>query len=76
MALERRFSQLDVFTDRPLRGNPLAVVHDAGGLADASYVASQGTVLGRAGRVHVRREAGETWIGGAVCPVVAGTVRL
>lgn len=46
------------------------------GLADASYVASQGTVLGRAGRVHVRREDGETWIGGAVCPVVAGTVRL
>jgi PhzF family phenazine biosynthesis protein len=46
------------------------------GLAEASYVVSQGTVLGRAGRVHVRREAGETWIGGAVCPVVAGTVRL
>jgi len=46
------------------------------GLAEASYVASQGTVLGRAGRVHVRREAGQTWIGGAVCPVVAGTVRL
>jgi PhzF family phenazine biosynthesis protein len=45
------------------------------GLADASYVASQGTVLGRAGRVHVRREGGQTWIGGAVCPVVAGTVR-
>jgi PhzF family phenazine biosynthesis protein len=46
------------------------------GLADACYVASQGTALGRAGRVHVRREAGQTWIGGAVCPVVAGTVRL
>jgi PhzF family phenazine biosynthesis protein len=45
------------------------------GLADASYVASQGTVLGRAGRVHVRREGGQTWIGGAVCQVVAGTVR-
>lgn len=46
------------------------------GLADTRYVASQGTVLGRAGRVHVRREAGRTWIGGAVCPIVAGTVRL
>lgn len=31
----RRFSQLDVFTATPLRGNPLAVVHDANGLSDA-----------------------------------------
>lgn len=31
---ERRFSQLDVFTTVPLRGNPLAVVHDAQGLTD------------------------------------------
>jgi len=31
----RRFSQLDVFTATPLKGNPLAVVHDADGLTDA-----------------------------------------
>jgi PhzF family phenazine biosynthesis protein len=31
----RRFTQLDVFTATPLRGNPLAVVHDADGLDDA-----------------------------------------
>jgi len=31
----RRFSQLDVFSAVPLRGNPLAVVHDAQGLSDA-----------------------------------------
>ncbi len=31
----RTFSQLDVFTAVPLRGNPLAVVHDAAGLSDA-----------------------------------------
>ena len=31
----RRFSQLDVFGAVPLRGNPLAVVHDAQGLSDA-----------------------------------------
>ena len=31
----RRFTQLDVFTAQPLRGNPLAVVHDAAGLDDA-----------------------------------------
>ncbi|MFO1341221.1 MAG: PhzF family phenazine biosynthesis protein [Burkholderiaceae bacterium] len=32
--MSRRFSQLDVFTAVPLRGNPLAVVHDADGLSD------------------------------------------
>ena len=32
--VRRRFSQLDVFTAVPLRGNPLAVVHDAQGLSD------------------------------------------
>jgi PhzF family phenazine biosynthesis protein len=35
----RRFTQLDVFTDQPLRGNPLAVVHDAQGLSDAEMAA-------------------------------------
>ncbi|HSI59391.1 MAG TPA: PhzF family phenazine biosynthesis protein [Ideonella sp.] len=34
MAITRRFSQLDVFTAVALRGNPLAVVHDAQGLTD------------------------------------------
>ncbi|HRQ56690.1 MAG TPA: PhzF family phenazine biosynthesis protein [Azoarcus taiwanensis] len=34
-----RFSQLDVFTDRPLLGNPVAVVHDAEGLDDAEMAA-------------------------------------
>lgn len=29
------FTQVDVFTATPLRGNPLAVVHDAQGLSDA-----------------------------------------
>ena len=35
----RRFDQLDVFTAVPLRGNPLAVVHDAAGL-DAARMAA------------------------------------
>ncbi|MBI5255233.1 MAG: PhzF family phenazine biosynthesis protein [Burkholderiales bacterium] len=34
-----RFSQLDVFTTQPLRGNPLAVVHDAAGLTEAQMAA-------------------------------------
>jgi predicted PhzF superfamily epimerase YddE/YHI9 len=32
----RRFSQVDVFTDTPYLGNPLAVVHDASGLDAAA----------------------------------------
>ena len=39
MATERRFSQLDVFTAQPLKGNPLAVVHDASGLSDEQMAA-------------------------------------
>ncbi len=35
----RRFTQVDVFTDTPLLGNPLAVVHDAHGLSDAQMQA-------------------------------------
>ncbi|WP_407491758.1 PhzF family phenazine biosynthesis protein [Pseudooceanicola sp. MF1-13] len=30
---DHRFSKLDVFTDVPLKGNPLAVIHDADGLS-------------------------------------------
>ena len=33
--MNRNFTQVDVFTDTPLKGNPLAVVHDADGLSDA-----------------------------------------
>lgn len=32
---EHRFAQVDVFSAVPLRGNPVAVVFDAGGLSDA-----------------------------------------
>ncbi len=46
------------------------------GLAPPAYVASQGTALGRAGRVHVQRHGADTWIGGDVCPIVAGRVAL
>ena len=36
---QRRFHQLDVFTAVPLKGNPLAVVHDAQGLSDETLAA-------------------------------------
>ena len=34
-----QFTQVDVFTDQPLRGNPLAVVHGADALSDAQMLA-------------------------------------
>ncbi len=37
--MKRRFDQLDVFASEVLRGNPLAVVHDADGLDDARMAA-------------------------------------
>jgi len=46
------------------------------GRAPARYVAAQGTAMGRAGRVHVERDARGTWIGGDVAECIAGTVTL
>ena len=46
------------------------------GLAPDRYVASQGTVLGRAGRVHVERAGDDIWIGGQTANCVSGTVEL
>ncbi|ABL81815.1 MULTISPECIES: PhzF family phenazine biosynthesis protein [unclassified Nocardioides] len=34
-----RFSQVDVFSSQPLRGNPVAVVHDADGVTDEQMAA-------------------------------------
>jgi PhzF family phenazine biosynthesis protein len=44
------------------------------GVLPASYVASQGTRLGRAGRVHVDREGDTVWVGGDVRTCVRGEV--
>ncbi len=44
--------------------------------APQSYVAAQGTAMGRAGRIHVRRDAEGTWIGGDVASCVDGTAML
>ena len=54
----------------------LALWLQPAGLAADRYVAAQGAALGRAGRVHVSREVGVTWIGGDVTPLIHGQVRL
>jgi PhzF family phenazine biosynthesis protein len=47
------------------------------GRAATPYVASQGTALGRSGRVHVSRDSdGTIWVGGGTVTCVAGEVEL
>ena len=49
----------------------------AAGRVTAPYVASQGTALGRRGRVHVTRDAdGKVWVGGGTVTCVSGVVEL
>lgn len=46
------------------------------GMAPSNYIASQGSALGRMGRVHVERDGSEIWVGGAVATCIAGTLTL
>jgi PhzF family phenazine biosynthesis protein len=47
------------------------------GMAPPSYVASQGTAMARAGRVHIDRDAGGTvWVGGSSVTCIEGRVEL
>ena len=49
----------------------------ATGRLTAPYVASQGTALGRRGRVHVSCDGdGQVWVGGGTLTCVSGTVEL
>lgn len=40
------------------------------------YLAAQGTVLGRRGRVQITAEGEDVWVGGRVVPGVSGTIAL
>src|SRR6185437_4399753 len=46
------------------------------GLAPTSYVAAQGTALRRAGRVHLRMDQDQVWVGGDVVGVIQGELAL
>jgi PhzF family phenazine biosynthesis protein len=48
----------------------------AGDRFPTSYVASQGTMLGRRGRVYVEREGDTVWVGGDATTAIKGTVGL
>ncbi len=67
-------------TEDPVTGSLNAALAQwliGAGLAPAQYIARQGSVLGREGRVHVLRdEAGEVWIGGNAVTCIDGSVAL
>jgi len=46
------------------------------GLANSPYIAAQGAALQRAGRVYLRKEGDDVWVGGDVVEVVKGEVLL
>jgi PhzF family phenazine biosynthesis protein len=47
------------------------------GRIQAPYVASQGTAMGRRGRVRIAQDAdGQVWVGGSVVTCVSGTVQI
>jgi PhzF family phenazine biosynthesis protein len=49
----------------------------AEGRAPSSYVAAQGSCLGRAGRVHITQDAeGQVWVGGDSVTCIDGSVNL
>ncbi|MGD0245795.1 MAG: PhzF family phenazine biosynthesis protein [Streptosporangiaceae bacterium] len=80
-ALEvRAFSPLISTVEDPVTGSLNASLGQwllASGRVAAPYVASQGTVMGRRGRVHVTQDAdGQVWVGGGTVTCITGTVTL
>ena len=67
-------------TEDPVTGSLNAALAQwliGAGLAPERYVAAQGTVLQREGRVHIERDAdGAIWVGGSSVTCVDGTVVL
>mgnify|MGYP006199780857 CR=1 FL=1 len=80
-SIEVRFFADDIgVTEDPVTGSLNAAVAQwlmGAGLAPANYIASQGTAINRAGRVHLERDAdGTIWVGGASVTCIAGEVTL
>jgi len=81
-ALELRafFQVAGATVEDPVTGSLNASVAQwliSSGRATAPYVASQGTTLGRRGRVHISTDAdGAIWVGGGTVTCVAGTIEL
>lgn len=67
-------------TEDPVTGSLNASLAEwllATGRASAPYIASQGTALGRSGRVYISRDDdGTVWVGGGTMTCIAGEVEL
>ena len=66
-------------TEDPVTGSLNAALAQwliGSGRAPATYLAAQGTAMGRAGRVHVMREGHDIWIGGRSVTVISGEVAI
>ena len=74
------FPKNGVTTEDPVTGSlnaSLAQWLVGSGRATAPYVAAQGTVLGRSGRVHISADAaGDVWVGGRTITAITGTVEI
>lgn len=73
------FSTDDGLREDPVTGSLNASAAQwlmSGGRVGASYVARQGTALGRDGRVHLSRRDGEIWVGGRTDVAVRGTIAI
>ncbi|MBT9466760.1 PhzF family phenazine biosynthesis protein [Hydrogenophaga sp.] len=72
------FHTHETLSEDPVTGSLNAAVAQwliGAGLAPDRYVAAQGTAMGRAGRVHIERDAGGTiWVGGASVTCISGQV--
>ena len=69
----------DRSTEDPVTGSLNASLGQwlAGGRLPASYIAAQGTAIGRRGRVHVtKQDDGAVWVGGETTTTVHGEVHL
>lgn len=70
-------------TDTGMREDPVTGSLQAGfatwliraGMAPDEYVAAQGTALGRSGRVRVRSDGQDIWVGGATAVAIRGLAR-
>ncbi len=76
----RAFFHVDKGVDEdPVTGSLNAAVAQwliGAGLAPARYIASQGTALGRAGRVYVEQQGADIWIGGHSVTCIEGDVTI
>jgi PhzF family phenazine biosynthesis protein len=75
----RAFIAGDGMVEDPVTGSlnaSLAQWMIGSGMAQARYIASQGTALGRLGRVHVEQIGDDIWVGGATTTCIDGSLLL